>query len=529
MVFDLSGLEKWAKFFWERRKLTERHELNLFFVHSPKWQLVTMVSTGFIRDTYYMGASELIVYAHELHNEVMIGDPEFHMIVLEAMRSYASIKDQILLGLVNRQKLDAEKRRIYFDREADLLGSFPPKLILRFVEILRKARDFFKIGFSSRQKKLVNKAMNAWDIKLWEYYAMKYPKAMRDLIRLSHPKLEGMAKSIAGFAVARSKARKAPTERLEGYLRFLGEKDIRVRLELALEYDIPFETVRSHLPLKQLKNLSKEFLFSYFDKAMTASATILNVRYLVKLLDDEYAAQIITEKIGRGRVSLYEMARAALATLRHKESFNAIAKVFDKKSSDITKELLPGLKVPKLTVVVDASASMFPQYVKNTLVHLAMLRKLIKRIIVFSDNANIEDLNISLSNLSQLYNALKNKYDKGTNIARGLNLAMENSDQEDIIILFSDEQENAVYEGQQVARVMKKKDIRLIVVNPSPYPTHAFSTKDVLYVPSERPETIRALLKLLQLTNLGDEETEEYIYKLIKRSKEKYFDNSLYT
>jgi len=371
--------------------------------------------------------------------------------------------------------------------------------------------------------------MNAWDIKLWEYYAMKYPKAMRDLIRLSHPKLEGMAKSIAGFAVARSKARKAPTERLEGYLRFLGEKDIRVRLELALEYDIPFETVRSHLPLKQLKNLSKEFLFSYFDKAMTASATILNVRYLVKLLDDEYAAQIITEKIGKGRVSLYEMARAALATLRHKESFNAIAKVFDKKSSDITKELLPGLKVPKLTVVVDASASMFPQYVKNTLVHLAMLRKLIKRIIVFSDSANIEDLNISLSNLSQLYNALKNKYDKGTNIARGLNLAMENSDQEDIIILFSDEQENAVYEGQQAARVMKKKDIRLIVVNPSPYPNHAFSTKDVLYVPSERPETIRALLKLLQLTNLEDEETEEYIYKLIKRSKEKYFDNSLYT
>lgn len=63
-------LDDFAHDFWLKRQASEKHHLEKYFVLSPKMQLIQVVSTGFIRNTYYLRKEEIFNYSHAVHKKV---------------------------------------------------------------------------------------------------------------------------------------------------------------------------------------------------------------------------------------------------------------------------------------------------------------------------------------------------------------------------------------------------------------------------------------------------------------------------
>ncbi len=69
------------------------------------------------------------------------------------------------------------------------------------------------------------------------------------------------------------------------------------------------------------------------------------------------------------------------------------------------------------------------------------------------------------------------------------------------------EQENG---AEHVGRLAKRRpDLRIVVVNPSPYPAHAIPLRpNVYYVPATMPDTMIATLRLVQLVRAKQKSRE---------------------
>jgi len=514
------SLDDFAHDFWLKRQASEKHRLEKYFVLSPKVQLIQVVSTGFIRNTYYMRKEEIFNYSHAVHKKVAEEDTTFHFEVLKAFRQISHIKDQIILGLAVRNAL--EVREVWQDdQDLELLGTFPPHLLLRYADVLRKLKPLLGRGFGSRPKRLIRMVMAFWSNELFEQYAIRYTNALRDLIRLIHPKFLGVRKKIAGWIVANPKRRKAPTDRLMQYDKMLSLPPEK-RIDLAVALRLPFNALRSLVPISALQEIPRKDVEWLLENVMTPSSVVFNFRYLYKLFGDEIPLDLIN-KIKYGRVSLFDIARAFIAILDSMpKTAGHIAEIFESKAGEIYKELLPGLKAPKLILVLDVSGSMFAHFgsdfVTNTLTMASPLRKLAKKLIVFSDEPHVRELNdLELNEIEDTYKFYRVEYSGGTNIASALEEAFKHAEEGDVILLFSDEQENACHEGEQaIDKIRKRKDVKVIVINPSPYPSHAVDTKRVIYIPALTPESIKATLRLLQLLGMSEKEAIEYIRKLIK-------------
>ena len=500
------SLDDMSRRFFERRKVAEGHDLNKFYRISPEMQFVTVLATGFLKNHFYMKGEEVLEESKALHLEIAKKEPEFHLNALEIFRTKAFIKDQILIGLAAQQLVQHD-----FDRELALLKTMPPKLILRWINFLRTR--YMGHGYSHRQKRLVERYLQELDERRFEYYAMRYLQDLRTIIRLTHPSLQGINHDIAGWIVTNRERRRPATERLKAYEKLQELKEPDKKLEIIDTYDMPFEIIRSTIPVDYLKH--NKYAFDVLRKVMTPSSVVFNIRYLQKILSKWQIMQIITEKLQNAKsyVSSFDLVRAAQA-INDEGIQNKLYEIAEQKTAEINKLLLENLKTPRVTIILDVSGSMFYDNIHYTSLLASLMMPLVDRVFIFSDD--IEEYH--KFGINEIDSALKDfdEISGGTNMA-SIDKVLKDPETK-TVFLFSDEQENATEHGMQVMDTIRRREKQVFVFNPSPYPAHAVDVAHPLvhYIPATTPETLIAALRLSQLYDLNKQDVKQYVLQKAK-------------
>jgi len=514
--------EEFARKFIERRADAEKFDMSKhsFYTHNPEQEFLSVLFTGYIQNFYYMSSAEVFSYSIPLHKEVIKKDLDFYIESLKTARELATMKDQVLIGLLLLSK--HEKRYMFFDLLVDLLSSFPPNQIVRkFVNTKRKNKDLFG-GFGSFEKKLINKVFEVWKEKgLLTYYFAKYRKYIQQLVNLSHIKIE---KEKFEWLSNPTKYQ-GNEEYLKEIKEFYNSKKI-----LSLPNKTPFEIVRSSVK----KEDWKPELLKICD--ITANTIVLQATSFYSIFGDEMLPYV--KRATGKRVTADKILKALImAEIKdYKKLAKELAKAYAEKVKTTYKDLLLPLDNARVCVVLDASGSMECGSLRGMFLKslgcIAPFSPIVNSLILFSEKAKEEDNNLlsTWEGLSKLMRIAEARYNTGTDIGEGLSLAIEKAKQNEIdtVILVTDEQANLLRGSDTEMELIKKlldMGIQVIVINPTPYPVKItdISDKRIIYVSAPNPESLKGALRLtqLKLTNLQAKPLLEKIVVSVRKPKKK--------
>ena len=519
-------LDQFSVNFIKRREAIEGFDASKhsFYVHDPEMQYLSMLLTGYITDFYYMKASEVFQLAMPLHRIILDKDPEYHLMSLRVARAYGAMKDQVILGLLMWSK--HPERQKHRDELVDLLASFPPNQIVRkFINTKRKTPNLFG-GLGTFEKKLLQDVLKKWEEQgKLPYYFAKYRKYIQQIVNVAHVKINP-----AEFSYLSNPTKyQGNVDYLKRISEFLRTKDI-----LDLPDKAPFELVRSNIPKE---NWSPEILKKC---DITGNTVVLQACSLYEAFGDEILPYI-ERAISSPTVTADKIMKAlVMAEIKSKAKLaEKLAEAYAEKVKQTYKQLLlPLPEMPSICLVLDASGSMGPGELDGMFLKavacVAPFAPLVKKLILFSVKANCEDekLLASWQGILELLRIGDEKYNSGTNIVAGLQLAIEQAKTGEIntVIIATDEQVNiTTAETTEMDLIRKLLDmgIKVIVLNPTPYPVHVTDIRDkrLIYVPAPNPEAVVAALKLIQLRKeLQQASAKEIVQKLlvvIKKKKKK--------
>ena len=526
-------MEKWARDFWERRKREEEHSIDHFYVYGKRRTLLQVVATNYVGNEYYMKTDELITHSIPLHFDVLQEDDEFHIALLKTMREVAFTKDQILLGIASYSRPSLQHPQTpyqYFKKHyhelVQLLATFPPNLLYRYILLLRATKPLTGKGFGHKEKRLVGDVIESWSIPQLEYYAMRYHNALVRIANLAHPSFENSeVEKVFKYAIAKRRTKHpAPTWRLVKYqeaLKAISEKNYDKALSLIAEHRLPFEMIRNSMGAKS--EFHRDLFYEAVKNTIPAGALLLNLRYFINVMGTERTARLVRDVLrGGGKVTPYEIARAMFA-INHEDVREALSEKFELYSNKVLDMIMPELDINKAVLCLDASGSMSFRLIRNALAIAGGMRPLLHdEIVIFDTKAGVHELWKDTKTMiaEETVNSIINAYDGGTNIQLGVETAVKVARGAGLntIILVTDEQENVARGYEEVSEALPK-DMRMIVVNPSPYPSHAVSPKDprIIHVPAGTINNMLASLRLLQIQSLKEEEVAKYVLKLVKK------------
>jgi len=517
-------LNEFSKEFLKRRETEEEFDASKhsFYIHDPEMQYLSMLFTGYINDFYYMSAREVFQLAVPLHKIILEKDPEYHLMSLRSARAYGAMKDQVLIGILLWSK--HPEREKHKETLIDLLATFPPnQIVKKFINTKRKTSLFGGLG--TFEKKLLQNV-----IKIWEkqgklpYYFAKYRRYIQQIINLTHVKINP-----AEFSYLSNPTKyQGSSNYLQKISEFLRTKDIS-----NLPGNAPFELVRSNIPKE---NWSPEILKKC---DITGNTVVLQACSLYSIFGDEILPYI-ERAISSPTVTADKILKALImaATKNYDRLTEKLAEAYTQKVRETYKQLLlPLPEMPRICMVIDASGSMNPGTLGGMFLKAiactAPFAPLVKKLILFSDNANYEDEKLlsSYEGIVKLLRTAVCRYDSGTDIVAGLKLALEQAKTGEIntVILATDEQAN-ILKGEEtemdLIRKLLNMGIRVVVLNPTPYPVHVSDIREkrLIYIPAPNPEAVTGALRLIQLRKeLQEAGTRELIQKLavIKKKKER--------
>jgi len=513
-------LEKFALDFLKRREEKEGFNVSehSFYIHDPEIQYLSTLLTGYVTDFYYMKAVEVFQQGAILHKYIIQKDPEYHLDSIKIARSLASIKDQVIIGILTWTRHSDRKK--YFDDLVDLLATFPPnQIVKKFINTKRKLKELFG-GYGTFDKRLINAVYEKWkEQDKIEYYFAKYRRYIQQLINVTHIKVDPIEFSFLSNPTKYN----GNSEYLRRISEFLRTKDISVLPDKA-----PFELVRSNIK-------KSDWTIEVLEKCdITGNTVVLQACSLYEQFGENILPYI--KRVTNTRtVTADKILKALLmsAIKGYNILSEELAKGYIAKVKDTYKQLmLPLPDYPRIALVVDASGSMYPTrlngYFMKTISSVAPFAPLVKSLIMFSCNANYEDERLlrTWDGLLELIDIAKRKYNGGTNIVDGLSLAYEQvkTGEIDTVILSTDEQANIVSSKygyreteMELIRKMLNEGAKVIVLNPTPYPVHVtdISEKRLIYIPAANPEGVVSALKLVQLRKeLQNATAKEVIAKI---------------
>jgi len=520
-------LNQFSTSFLRRREAIEDFDASKhsFYIHDPEMQYLSMLLTGYITDFYYMKASEVFQLAMPLHRIILDKDPEYHLMSLRVARAYGAMKDQVILGLLMWSK--HSERQKHKDELVDLLASFPPNQIVRkFINTKRKTPNLFG-GLGTFEKKLLRAVMQRWEEQgKLPYYFAKYRRYIQQIVNIAHVKINP-----AEFSYLSNPTKyQGDIDYLKKISEFLRTKDI-----LDLPDKAPFELVRSSIPKE---NWSVEVLRKC---DITGNTVVLQACSLYQAFGDKilpYIERAVTSPTVTADKILKALIMAAIKN--YEKLAEKLAEAYAEKVKQTYKQLLlPLPEMPAICLVLDASASMDVDRLSGMFLKaiscVAPFAPLVKSLVLFSDKANYEAEKLleNWEGLLQLVRIAEQRYNSGTNIVAGLELTIDQAKTGEIntVIIATDEQANIV-EGtrekeMELIRKLLDMGIKVIVLNPTPYPAHVTDIKDkrLIYVPAPNPEAVIAALKLIQLRKeLQQATAKEVVQKLVvtvKRKKKK--------
>jgi 60 kDa SS-A/Ro ribonucleoprotein len=153
---------------------------------APAWDMptkerfVNMLMCNMLGGTYYASERDLADLAVSTHEEMLKEDPVFYAKAIVYARNAGYVREQPALGLVYLSTLPT-KELVYsvFNDVAKI-----PSDVSKFIEYARKGG--IRKGLGSVGKELINRWLRT---NLSEYWAIKYPKDLKDAISLTRPKL----------------------------------------------------------------------------------------------------------------------------------------------------------------------------------------------------------------------------------------------------------------------------------------------------------------------------------------------------
>ena len=489
-----------------------------FYIHDPEMQYLSCLLTGYITDFYYMRAGEVFQLALPLHRIISGKDPEYHIESLKIAREFSAMKDQILLGLLLWTK--HPDRQKYKNNLIELLATFPPNQVVRkFINTKRQTNLFGGLG--SFEKKLLIAVWQKWrEQGKLPYYFVKYRRYMLQIINLAHIPIEPEEFSYLSMPTGYN----GNDKYLKQISEFLKTKNLS-----DLPEKTPFELVRANIP-------KEEWTAKVLRKCdMTGNTIVLQACSLYEASGNEIISYV-KKANGSPTVTADKILKALImsACKGYNDLAKELANAYAEKVKETYKQLLlPLPETPRIGLVIDASGSMYPESLGGmfykSISCIAPFAPLVKSLVLFSDDADYEQANLleSWQGLLELRKIASVVYNSGTDITAGLLLALEQANTGEIntVIITTDEQANITTResGTEMELIRKLCDlgIKVIVLNPTPYPVKITDIKDrrIIYIPAPNPEATIAALKLIQLRKELQEATaKEIIQKLATMS-----------
>jgi hypothetical protein len=388
---------------------------------------------------------------------------------------------------------------------AELLSTYPAAKMLLYAEIARKRREY-GWAWGHRKKAAVERALASKPLEWHELQAVKSPRALRDLLRMAHPKPPSEEVSaVWRWALGKGEA---PTPRIRAYeeVRRLAAEGRRAEaVRLAAEAGLPWEVVRSRVGLG---GLPSSLVAEAAERLMTPNDVAMQAR---TLLDAGLGADFIAQLVRRKGVSLNAAARAAVGLLpRSREAAEAF---FEEAllPRERFEELLPA-RPRRVVALVDVSCSMAGPRLQSAARILMPFRKVFEKAYEFDEEVRP----LTLDALDD-FEALAKKGGGGTRLYDSIITVArhERLGEEDLLLVVTDEQENYSSSALQDVMALNTNVVEAVV---APYPADmilkAPASRFVAY-PASDPDALVAAARLIAAGRVLESEGVVELVKLL--------------
>jgi len=480
-----------AREFHERRQREEGF-VSGYIEPTPEWLLVKSTFLPPLKSVqerggfYYMSLNEYTTQLLDVTNEVAQKRGwDYVTNVAIFAREFGMVKDPPLLMAELMPRGQATR----------VLFSYPPNLLLRYVELSRKARQIVG-GLGRRKKAAVSAVMQSWSAERQELYAIKYVNDMKDLLRLVHPRPPNEEVSKIWRWIL--KGGEPPTPKIEAYIRMMQEQDLAKANAIALDARLPYETVRR-------KGIHPEYAAELLIRLATPITAYMMLRSL------NYNDAIRVAKAHADKVPLSYGLHAVFGLWKQgkRELAFEVEKLIMPRASQAMMEVFPfGGK--KAVFLIDVSGSMAS--VIDTALEVAYsLKGIAAEVWAFHEDK------VFPVTLHDLYDVeqIKSLVGGNTPLEKAFKVGVERAKALDAVLLaFTDEMGN-VFTGSNIIR----PDVPTVVLNPTPYPSeHVIKEQGLsIGVPASRLDITMAALRYVRLAEMVQTERVVDAVELINR------------
>ena len=296
---------------------------------------------------------------------VYIADRDWLLELAKIVRKIGKVKQGILIASQFFTK----------DEIADVLSDFPVTQLVKFADMARKNADAFG-GLGRRKKEGLAKLLNEWGIDRNEFQAIKYTSKMRQLLKLVHPKPSSpKLEAIWGWVVRK---REAPAKRIRVVEKIARkEVDAEEAVQLALEYDLPWEVVRRNIKVSEIPD---DLFEEAVKKIMSPIDRALQAHLIVRKLGERFISEHLMDLYKHTNV--YYLAKMALGLYRQ----GLIGTDTGYEIADEIHYRLPS-ELKQRQLILDGSGSMEAYWEKYRVQEIGLALAPKGEIVVFSNSA----------------------------------------------------------------------------------------------------------------------------------------------
>ena len=457
-----------------------REDFPSFDAHDPKVELVNVLMTGTTGNKFYASGKRMTNEYIEVIKK--IDDPEFLAKAILYARLNGFMREVPIAALVHLSSIDPTLYRKVYHK---VLRT--PRDWDKFVSIARSGA--FRKGLGKAIKKTMIEALSSMSI----YHAIKYPKPVKDMIRLSRPS-EEVNPAIIKFIMEKDPSTDE-TLKVLSELPSMSESEV---VEAIRKYRLPFEAVMARV--KPTPAIYEALLYNapYMNLIMNLH-TFYRAGVFSKQENIEYAAKRIADPDN--------IKNSMLFPYRYFIAYNAFKRnILNAESKD---EMIPILSA--LKTAIEQSVSNVPSLNGTVLIALDIswsMRGIAinkESIVTYSDIASIfagsilkrnpdntivipfrdhveKDIGVKFTDIIQSHGIIeateyiRNISDDGTSLSAPIEHALKNDIHADTIVAITDNEEwvgrpfiNAL---QEYLQKHPKTQVYLITISPyRDYPT----------------------------------------------------------
>lgn len=442
----------------------------------PEESVARVLLTGILKNQFYRKVDDVIKEALPLLIDRATKDPEY---LLKAaclarnthMKGMVKVALAAIAGSANEQFLDDPITR---QAAVSLLSTFHPGQLIQFVELCMSKR--FGRGFGSRPQKWVREAMEGWGYNKLENLTLKYPAALRDLVRLVHPRYTDSRGGLIKYVLdGRRNEGTGEKQKAVEYLKTVSS-DTKLIANSILEKEIPWDVI------KGFAGLGGEIAIAAMTQ-MGLTALLLNIRSLEQhgVFSSKLGIQALKlkmDEVKNGRSIPLDFAKPYIHCTNN--SVREILLDAMVQTLDVDMGPIEGLNI---AVSVDISGSMNGETLKTAgLLSVPFLKAKGLWFTTFDTRLYEDGVHGlcpkigGLSRKQQIKNLLSMKTAGGTDVSLAVKTATYNKRKVDLFVIITDEQQNTgtplMIVWNEYRRIVNPK-AQLWIINATNYQWHS--------------------------------------------------------